>query len=63
MPAVMFASECHHIIGMEDIRTGQTQEVAQFHHWAELVDGPADIGATAAASAESAWSSRPRSRE
>ncbi|MCL6683704.1 AMP-dependent synthetase/ligase [Sphingomonas alba] len=51
IPAVMFASECHHIIGIEDIRTGQTQEVAQFHHWAELVDGPADIGGTADASA------------
>ena len=50
VPAVMFASECHHIIGIEDIRTGQSQDVAQFHHWAELVDGSADIGATAAAS-------------
>jgi long-chain acyl-CoA synthetase len=48
VPAVMFASECHHIIGIEDIRTGQAPEIAQFHHWAELVDGPADIGATAA---------------
>jgi long-chain acyl-CoA synthetase len=48
VPAVMFASECHHIIGIEDIRTGQTQDVAQFHHWAELVDGPADIGGVAA---------------
>src|SRR6478609_6607164 len=51
IPAVMFASECHHIIGIEDIRTGQTQGVAQFHHWAELVDGAADIGGTAAAAA------------
>ncbi len=49
VPAVMFASECHHIIGIEDIRTGQSQDVAQFHHWAELVDGPAEIGETAAA--------------
>ena len=39
VPAVMFASECHHIIGIDDIRTGQSQDVAQFHHWAELVDG------------------------
>jgi long-chain acyl-CoA synthetase len=36
---VMFASECHHIIGIDDIRTGQSPDVAQFHHWAELVDG------------------------
>jgi long-chain acyl-CoA synthetase len=47
VPAVMFASECHHIIGIEDIRTGQSQDVARFHHWADLVDGPADIGTTA----------------
>ena len=51
VPAVMFASECHHIIGIDDIRTGQSQDVAQFHHWAELVDGSADIGGTAASSA------------
>src|SRR5437868_2307565 len=51
VPAVMTSSECHHIIGIEDIRTGQTQEVARFHHWAELVDGAADIGGTADASA------------
>ena len=49
VPAVMFASECHHIIGIDDIRTGQTQDVAQFHHWAELVDGAADVAGTAAA--------------
>jgi len=48
VPAVMFASECHHIIGIDDIRTGQSQDVAQFHHWDELVDGAADIGAVAA---------------
>jgi long-chain acyl-CoA synthetase len=52
VPAVMFASECHHIIGIDDIRTGQSQDVAKFHHWAELVDGPADVGATATAAAE-----------
>ena len=52
VPAVMFASECHHIIGIEDIRTGQSQDVARFHHWAELIDGPADIRATAAAAAK-----------
>jgi len=48
VPAVMFASECHHIIGIDDIRTGQRPDVAQVHHWAELIDGPADIGGTAA---------------
>jgi long-chain acyl-CoA synthetase len=51
VPAVMFASECHHIIGIDDIRTGQSQDVAQFHHWAELVHGAADMGGIAAQSA------------
>ncbi|HET9336066.1 MAG TPA: AMP-dependent synthetase/ligase [Sphingomicrobium sp.] len=45
VPAVLFSSECHHVIGIEDIRTGQSPDVAQFHHWDELVDGPADVGA------------------
>jgi long-chain acyl-CoA synthetase len=45
VPAVLFSSDCHHVIGIEDIRTGQSPDVAQFHHWDELVDGPADIGA------------------
>ena len=44
VPAVMFASECHHIISIDDIITGQSQDVAQFHHWAELVSGPSDVG-------------------
>ena len=26
VPAVMFSSECHHIIGMENIRTGQSTD-------------------------------------
>ncbi|HVL78823.1 MAG TPA: long-chain fatty acid--CoA ligase [Sphingomicrobium sp.] len=43
IPAVLFGSECHHVIGIEDIRTGQAVEGAQFHHWAELVAGNGDI--------------------
>ena len=39
IPAVLFASECHHVIGIDDIRTGQSPDVAQFHHWADLVAG------------------------
>jgi long-chain acyl-CoA synthetase len=45
VPAVMFASECHHIISIDDIITGQSQDVAQFHHWKELVSGPSDVSA------------------
>src|SRR5688572_8658716 len=31
IPAVLFSSDCHHIIGMDDIRTGQAIEGASFH--------------------------------
>ena len=45
IPAVFFSSECEHVIGIEDIRTGQTPGTTDFHHWAELVAGDADVGA------------------
>ena len=45
LPAVLFASECHHVISIDDIITGQSADVAQFHHWAELITGKTDIGA------------------
>ncbi|HXG80302.1 MAG TPA: long-chain fatty acid--CoA ligase [Sphingomicrobium sp.] len=45
VPAVLFSSDCHHVIGIEDIRTGQSPDVAQFHHWDELVAGATDLGA------------------
>ena len=37
MPAVLFASDCHHIISIDDIITGQSPDVAQFHLWSDLV--------------------------
>ena len=43
VPAVMFSSECHHIIGMENIRTGQSTDEVNYHHWDELVAGDPDI--------------------
>jgi long-chain acyl-CoA synthetase len=45
VPAVLFTSECQHIIGIEDIRTGQSVESASFHHWADLVGGAGDVEA------------------
>jgi long-chain acyl-CoA synthetase len=45
VPAVLFASECRHIISIDDIITGQSPDVAQFHHWQDLIDGASDIGA------------------
>jgi long-chain acyl-CoA synthetase len=44
VPAVLFASDCHHIISIDDIITGQSPDVAQFHHWSDLVSGPSDVG-------------------
>jgi long-chain acyl-CoA synthetase len=45
LPAVLFSSDCKHVISIDDIITGQSPDVAQFHHWAELVSGGSDIGA------------------
>src|SRR5579872_996185 len=36
VPAVLTSPECHHIIGVEDIRTGQIPDEIQVHHWPEL---------------------------
>jgi long-chain acyl-CoA synthetase len=45
MPAVLFASDCRHIISIDDIITGQSPDVAQFHLWDDLVQGEADMAA------------------
>ena len=45
IPAVLFASTCNHVISIDEIITGQSPDVAQFHHWKALVSGPADVGA------------------
>ena len=42
IPAVLFSSDCHHIIGIEDIRTVQAIEGATFHHWDEMVAADGD---------------------
>jgi long-chain acyl-CoA synthetase len=43
IPAVLFSSECHDVIGMDDIRKGQGNDDARFHHWDEMVAGPGVI--------------------
>jgi long-chain acyl-CoA synthetase len=43
IPAVFNSDECHHVIGMEDIRSGQVPDWVNVHHWAELVSGDADV--------------------
>ena len=45
LPAVMFSSECHHVVGIEDIRTGQSPPETEIHHWSEMVAGEPDIDA------------------
>jgi long-chain acyl-CoA synthetase len=52
VPAVLFSSECKHIISIDEIITGQSPDVAQFHHWNELVSGASDVGAIEARMAE-----------
>jgi long-chain acyl-CoA synthetase len=44
IPAVLFSSDCHHVIGIEDLRTGQAPGTVDFHHWDELVSGQSDVG-------------------
>jgi long-chain acyl-CoA synthetase len=43
VPAVLFSSDCNDIIGIEDIRTGQSLESARVHHWNELVADGGDL--------------------
>src|SRR5687767_4025279 len=45
IPAVLFSSGCHHVIGIEPIRTGQPPDAVAYHHWAELVAGDPDVKA------------------
>ncbi|MEJ7777189.1 MAG: long-chain fatty acid--CoA ligase [Sphingomicrobium sp.] len=45
LPAVLFSSECHHIIGIEGLDIGQGMEGTTLHHWAELVGGDGDVAA------------------
>ncbi len=45
IPAVMFASECRHVIGIENVRTGQATDDFNHHRWADLVSGQADTAA------------------
>jgi long-chain acyl-CoA synthetase len=45
VPAVLTSSECHHIIGIEDIRAGQVPDWVNVHRWADLTSGDADVSA------------------
>jgi long-chain acyl-CoA synthetase len=52
VPAVLFSSACTDVIGIEDIRTGQGNEDARFHLWADLTAGPGDVADVRARLAE-----------
>src|SRR3982750_3017900 len=45
VPAVLTSSECHHVIGMEPIRSGQAPDWVNCHHWAKLASVEADVEA------------------
>ena len=45
VPAVLTSSECHHIIGIEEIRAGQVPDWVNVHHWAELIASAAEVEA------------------
>jgi long-chain acyl-CoA synthetase len=44
VPAVLTSSDCHHIIGMEDIRAGQLPDWVTEHRWSDLT-GKGDVAA------------------
>ena len=43
VPAVLTSTDCHHIIGMEEIRAGQLPDWVTEHHWANLAGGDSDV--------------------
>ena len=43
IPAVLTSSECHHVIGMEPLRSGQAPDWVHCHHWADLASGNGDV--------------------
>jgi len=51
LPAVLFSSNCRHVISIDDIITGQSPEIAEFHHWSDMTSGTPDLAALAQRSA------------
>jgi len=43
VPAVITSSNCHHVIGIDDIRSGQLPDWVTEHHWADLISGDGDV--------------------
>src|SRR5690349_12771447 len=47
IPAVLTQNECHHVIGMEPLRSGQAPDWVTCHDWHKLAGGEEDVGALA----------------
>ena len=45
IPAVLTSSECHHVIAMETLRTGQAPDWVKCHSWKKLASADADVAA------------------
>jgi long-chain acyl-CoA synthetase len=45
VPAVLTSTECHHIIGIEEIRSGQVPDWVNVHRWSDLIAGEGDVPA------------------
>src|SRR3982751_5369982 len=43
IPAVITSTECHHVIGMEPLRAGQTPDWVNCHYWTKLASGEAGL--------------------
>src|SRR4051812_29302416 len=45
IPAVLTSNECHHVIGMEPLRSGQAPDWVNCHSWTQLASNGADVEA------------------
>src|SRR5205823_12652147 len=43
VPAVLTSTECHQLIGMEDIRAGQLPDWVSVHRWSDLAPADGDV--------------------
>jgi len=43
IPAVLNSNECHHIIGIEEVRSGQLPDWVNCHQWSKLVTDDGDV--------------------
>jgi long-chain acyl-CoA synthetase len=43
IPAVLTSNECHHVIGMESLRSGQAPDWVNCHNWNKFASADADV--------------------